>query len=79
MIHHCVLAPVVFAFFEIGIASVICRLIKRIKTRDKAIKVLLRKETVLLVIGGGLFTLFFWELGHFYYYTFLNLYLKLFG
>lgn len=79
LIHHCVLAPVVFAFFEIGLASIICHAVKKNRSGDSAIRILFRKESIFLLISIALFTIFMWQLGHFYYYWFLDLYIKLFG
>ena len=79
LIHHCILAPVVFAFLEIGLASIVCHSVKKKRSGDAAVKILFRRESVFLLIGIALFAIFFWRLGHFYYFWFLDLYIKLFG
>ncbi|HDP26338.1 MAG TPA: hypothetical protein ENN34_12980 [Deltaproteobacteria bacterium] len=78
LFHHVVLSAVIINLIGMGLSELWCRIIDRVKNRDPAVKVVQKGNAVVLLLGAGLFTLMFWHFGHFYYYLFMEAYIRLF-
>jgi len=78
LLHHVILSAVVINLIGMGLSELWCRIIHRVKSRDPAVKLFQVGNMAVLFLGCGMLTLMFWQLGHFYYYLFMDTYIKLF-
>jgi len=78
LLHHVVLSAVVINLIGMGLSELWCRIIERIRTHDPAVRIIQAGNSVVLLLGCGMLTLMFWHFGHFYYYFFMDMYIKLF-
>ena len=78
LLHHVILSAVVINLIGMGFSELWCRIIHRVKSRDPAVKLFQVGNMAVLFLGCGMLTLMFWHFGHFYYYLFMDTYIKLF-
>ncbi len=78
LLHHLILGCPVVALLTMGISEIWCRAIYRLRSKDKAIRVLGFGNLSIFFIGAGLSVLMLWNGGHFYYYKYMDVYSWLF-
>jgi len=77
-LHHIIIGIPMFALLCMGFSEIWCRIIARRKTGDRSIKVFALSNTMLLLFSCAAVTFMLWNLGHTYYYLYMDLYSKLF-
>jgi hypothetical protein len=77
-LHHLVLGAPVVALLCMAISEIVCRVVLRRRSGDRAIRILDGRSITPLVAGLALVTAMLWKGGHTYYYWYMDLYTKLF-
>jgi hypothetical protein len=77
-LHHIIIGIPIFALLCMGLSEIWCRIIARRKSRDRTVKIFALSNTLVLLFSTAAVTFMLWNLGHTYYYLYMDLYTKLF-